>query len=157
MPARCFILRTHNPLLLPIPDNYARRRSSLRMPARVEPVMTTAAEHDEIFFPVRPQLASPNYVMDLELIAPATALALPAIPLQNFRLELAVMLEVEPKPMSSGNVHTHADRLISSKNRRCCGAGRKWSSRCTHSNSTSGFPFSRFAPARKSAQIISRQ
>jgi hypothetical protein len=37
--------------------------------------MTPAAEHEEIFFAVRPQLASPYYVMDLELIAPATVLA----------------------------------------------------------------------------------
>jgi hypothetical protein len=47
--------------------------------------VTAAAEHDEIFFAVRPQLASPNYVMDLELITPATVLAFPAIPLQDMQ------------------------------------------------------------------------
>jgi hypothetical protein len=88
------------------------------MPARVEPVMTPAAEHDEIFFAVRPQLASPNYVMDLELIAPATVLAFPAIPLQDFQLQLAVTLGVEPKPPSFLKVATHADRLMLRKN--CC-------------------------------------
>jgi hypothetical protein len=53
------------------------------MPAGVEPVMTPAAQHDEVFFAVRPQLASPNYGMDLELIAPAAVLAFLTIPLQN--------------------------------------------------------------------------
>jgi hypothetical protein len=41
---------------------------------QMEGVMTPAAAHDEIFFAVRPQLASPNHVVDLELIAPATVL-----------------------------------------------------------------------------------
>ena len=55
------------------------------MLAGVEPVMTPAAEQDEIFFAVRPQLASPNHVVDLELIAPATVLAFPAVPLQDMQ------------------------------------------------------------------------
>jgi hypothetical protein len=88
------------------------------MPAGVEPVMTPAAEHDEVPFAVRPQLASPNYVMDLELIAPATVLVFPAIPHQDFQLELAVTLGVEPKPPSFSKVATHADCRISRKN--CC-------------------------------------
>lgn len=88
------------------------------MPARVEPVMTPAAEHDEIFFAVRPQLASPNYVMDLELIAPAAVLTFPTVPLEDFHHQLAVVLEVEPKPRSFSKVATHADRRISRKN--CC-------------------------------------
>jgi len=127
------------------------------MPAGVEPVMTPAAEHDEIFFPVRPQLASPNYVMDLELIAPATVLAFPAVPLQDFHLQLAVTTVFEPKPRSFGNNHAHADRLTSSRNSCCCDAARKPKNRRTDVSSASGLPFSRFAPARKSAQIISRQ
>jgi hypothetical protein len=51
----------------------------------VEGAVTAAAEHDEIFFAVRPQLASPYYVVDLELIAPATVLAFPAVPLQDIQ------------------------------------------------------------------------
>jgi hypothetical protein len=127
------------------------------MPAGVEPVMTPAAEHDEIFFAVRPQPASPNYVMDLELIAPAAVLAFPAVPLQDIHLQLAVTLGVEPKPPSVSKVATHADRLMSHKNCCWCEAGRNPKNRRSDVNSTSGLPFSRFAPARKSAQIISRQ
>jgi len=54
--------------------------------------MTPAAEHDEIFFAVRPQLASPHYVVDLQSIAPAAVLAFPAVPLEDFQLQLAVWL-----------------------------------------------------------------
>jgi hypothetical protein len=67
-------------------------------------MMTPAAEHDEIFFAVRPQLASPDHVMDLELIAPATMLAFPAIALQNFHLQLAVTTVFEPKSVGTRKV-----------------------------------------------------
>jgi hypothetical protein len=50
----------------------------------VERAVTAAAQNDEVLFAVRPQLASPNHVVDLELIAPAALLTLPAIPLQEF-------------------------------------------------------------------------
>src|SRR5450759_2767262 len=123
----------------------------------MEGAVTTAAQDNEIFFAVRPQLASPNYVMDLELIAPATVLAFPAVPLQDFHLQLAVTTVFEPKPTSFGSVHTHADRRISSRNSCCCDAARKPKNRRTDVSSASGLPFSRFAPAIKSAQIISRQ
>jgi hypothetical protein len=119
--------------------------------------MTPAAEHDEIFFAVRPQPASPNYVMDLESIAPAAVLAFPTVPLENFQLELAVSFEIEPKPRSFSKVATHADRLMSRKNCCWCAAGRNTKNRRSDVNSTSVLPFSRFAPARKSAQIVSRQ
>ena len=124
---------------------------------QVERGVTTAAQNDEVLFAVRPQLASPNYVMDLELIAPAAVLAFPAIPLQDFQLKLAIALGVEPKPRSFSQVATHADGRMSRKNCRWCAAGRNAKDRRSDVNSTSAFPFSRFAPARKSAQIISRQ
>jgi hypothetical protein len=72
----------------------------IRMPAGVEPGMTPAAEHDEIFFAVRPRLTSPYYVVDRQLISPAAVLASPAVPLQDFQLQLAVTLGVEAKPLS---------------------------------------------------------
>ena len=75
--------------------------------------MTAAAEHDEIFFAVRPQLASENNVVDLQLIAPAAVLAFPAIPLDDFQLEFAVMLRIETKPRPFGIFNSHADRRTS--------------------------------------------
>lgn len=52
----------------------------------------------------RIQLASPNYVMDLELTVPAAALAFPAVPLKDVQLQLAVTLGAEPKPPSLSKV-----------------------------------------------------
>lgn len=76
--------------------------------------------------------------MDLELISPAAALASPAIRLQDFHPELAVTLEVEPKPTSFSKVTTHAGRLISHKNRCCSDAGRNPKNRRNDIRTTSG-------------------
>jgi hypothetical protein len=62
--------------------------------------------------------------MDPELIAPATVLAFPAIPLQDFQLQLAVTLGVEPKPRSFPQVATHADCRMSRRNCCWCAAER---------------------------------
>jgi hypothetical protein len=94
------------------------------MPVGVERAVTAAAQDDEIFFAVRPQLASPYYVMDLELIAPAAVLAFPAVPLQDFQLELAVTLGGEVKLPSFSKVTSHADSRMSHRNCCWCAAGR---------------------------------
>jgi hypothetical protein len=71
----------------------------------------------------RSRLAPPNKVVDLELISPATLLAFPAIALQDFHLEFAETLGVEPEPTSLENFPTYADRLTSRRNSCCCDAG----------------------------------
>jgi len=67
----------------------------------VERAVTAAAQDDEVSFAIGSRLAPADHVVDLELIAPAATLAFPAIPLENFQLELAVSFEVEPKPWRS--------------------------------------------------------
>ena len=124
---------------------------------RVQCSVAVRAQGDQIALGVISRLAPPDHVVDLQLIAPAAVLAFPTVPLENFQLELAVNSEVEPKPPSIGKVATHADRLMSRRNCCCCEAGRNPKNRRRDITSTSIFPFSRFAPARKSAQIISRQ
>jgi hypothetical protein len=76
--------------------------------------------------------------MDLELIAPATVLAFPAVPLQDFQLQLAVTLGVEPKPPSFSKVATHADRLMSRKNCCWCAAERNAKNRLNGRRSIPG-------------------
>ena len=119
--------------------------------------MALATKHDKILLSICSQVASANDVMDLELIAPAAVLALPAIPLKNLEAELGVIFGVKPRPRAFGSFFVHADRRILSRNRCCCGEGRKPKNRSSDISSTSGLPLSRLAPARKSAQIISRQ
>src|SRR5438067_13078008 len=103
--------------------------------------MTLAAEDNQIVFTICSQLASPNHVVDLELIAPATMLATPAIPPQDFQLEFVICCRIKSQPTSS--LHTHAEGLASAKNCCCCGAERNPNDRRTDMSSTSGFPLSR--------------
>jgi hypothetical protein len=123
----------------------------------VERAVTAAAQDDEVLFAIRPQLAPPDKVVDLELISATALLTSPAITLKDLEAESAVLLCLEPKLRAFGKCSAHANRLIVSTNRCCCGAGRNLKNRSSDISSTSVLPFSRFAPARKSAQIISRQ
>ena len=104
--------------------------------------VAVGAQSDQIALGVIARLAPADHVMDLELIARATVLAFPAIPLQDFQLQLAVTLGVEPKP-SFSKVTTHADRLMSRKNCCWCAAERNAKNRRSDVNSTSVLPFSR--------------
>lgn len=90
---------------------------------QVERAVAAAALNDEVFFAVRPQLASPDKVVDLELIAPAATLAFPVVP-QDFQLQLAEKLGVEPKPPPFSKIASHADRQMSRKNCSWCAAER---------------------------------
>jgi len=85
---------------------------------QVERAVTAVTQDEEIFVAVRPQLASPYYVVDLELMAPAAVLAFPAVPLEDFPLKLAVPLGVELKSRSFSEVAAHADCRMSRRN--CC-------------------------------------
>ncbi len=119
--------------------------------------MALSTQGDEVFFLVWPSLAAANDVVNLQLIAPAAVLAFPAVALQNSLLQLVVTDGIKTKWALFPNLPAHADCLTSIKNCCCCAAGRNPKNRCNDISSTSAFPFSRFAPARKSAQIISRQ
>ena len=92
--------------------------SEICLTRQMKHTMTLAAQDNEIFFAIRSRLAPPDHVMDLESIVPAATLAFPAVPIENFQLELAVSFGIEPKPPSFSKVATHADRLMSRKN--CC-------------------------------------
>ena len=119
--------------------------------------MAGATERNQILFAIRARLAPANDVVDLELLALAASLALPVIPLKNLAAKELVILGAKSQTRAFGSFPAHAESLILSRNSCCCGKGRKWKNRSSDTSSTSGLPFSKFAPARKSAQIISRQ
>ena len=85
---------------------------------RVQCSVAVRAQGDQIALGVISRLAPPDQVVDLQLVAPAAVLAFPAIPLEDFHLQLAVTLGVETKPKPISKVATHADRRMSRKN--CC-------------------------------------
>lgn len=115
--------------------------------------MTLTAQRNQVLLAIRSCPAPSDDVMDLELIAPATVLAFPAVPLQYCLFQLTVPVVIEPKPA----VLAHANFLTLFRNLSCCCGGKNPKNLCIDMSSAAGSPLSRFAPARKSAQIISRQ
>ena len=96
-------------------------------------------------------------VVDIELLAIAAYLTPPAIALENPQPQFFVVRCRQAMPRALASIAAHADLLLLSRNRCCCGEGRKWKNLSSDISRASGLPFSKFAPARKSAQIISRQ
>jgi hypothetical protein len=85
-----------------------------------------ATQHHQVLLSICSRLTSVHDVVDLELIAPAAMLAFPAIPLQDFDLQLAVFRRPEPHAAHGmASFPRHADFLISRRNSSCCDTGRK--------------------------------
>ena len=83
---------------------------------------------------------------------------LPAIAAQYLFSELVVELGIKPQARSLGSNPVHEAFSVTSCRKACrCSPGRNLKNRDIDCRSTVGSSFSRFAPARKSAQIISRQ
>src|SRR6476646_10616908 len=96
--------------------------------------------------------------MDLQVLAGTTDLASPAVAAQNLFSELFVWLVIKPEARSLGSNPLHDAFSVTSCRKACrCSPGRNLKNREIDCRSTVGSSFSRFAPARKSAQIISRQ
>jgi hypothetical protein len=96
-------------------------------------------------------------VMDLKTLDALTALATPAISLQAFAAELAISLRVNPQALPSGADPSQTVTWTFSSNCFLSGFGRPITTRVREGNSAPWFSISRLTPARKSAQIISRQ
>src|ERR1051326_5927403 len=96
--------------------------------------------------------------MNFKVRHSAARLTAPAIPPQHFLAQILVGDGIEAKTWGlwADLVHdTFSPRLL---RKVCfCASGRKRKNRLIENSRVSGSPLSRFAPARKSAQIISRQ
>src|SRR6266705_1424867 len=96
--------------------------------------------------------------MNLKISKTAAGLTSPAIPLQDFATELLVGLARKPQPPRFWPDRVHAIRWLACDKKAClCSPGKNLKNLEMDCSSTSGSPLSRLAPARKSAQIISRQ
>ena len=120
--------------------------------------VTCGTERDEVLFGIVSGLASVSFVMDLKVQPRAASLASPAIPLQDLSTELLVRFGIQPQTRAFRSDRAHEARPFScSRNACCCSPGRNLKNCWIDCSNISGFPSSRCAPARKSAQIISRQ
>jgi hypothetical protein len=101
--------------------------------------------------------APPLNVMDLKTFHPPARLASPSVSLQNFAAELAIRFRIKPQAWSSCTDSSQSVTCTSSRSCFRCGFGRLMTSRVRQGNKESRLPASKLTPARKSAQIISKQ
>ena len=122
------------------------------------PFVTAGAQGDQVRVVIVALLASELLVVDLQVLPGATDLALPAIATQYLFSEVFVELGIKLQARSFGSNSLHEAFSVASCRKACrCSPGRNLKNRDMDCRSAVGSSFSRFAPARKSAQIISRQ
>jgi hypothetical protein len=120
-------------------------------------LMTARTESDQIFLLIVALSAPPLNVMDLKIFHAPARLATPAISLQDFPAELAISCRIKPQ---AGPIGTDSfQKVTCTSSRSCfrCGFGRPMINRVRQGNRASRLPNSKLTPARKSAQIISKQ
>ena len=124
----------------------------------MNPLMALPAYGNQVLLGVVAGVAAEPFVMDFEVGHRAAKLTSPAIPPKYTVAELFEQLGIKPQARLLRSDLTH-DAFSFAWCRNVClsSPGRNLKNRKADCKRTSGFSFSRFAPARKSAQIISRQ
>jgi hypothetical protein len=120
-------------------------------------LMAGRAEGNQILGSVIAQSAPPLNVMDLKILPAPAPLASPAISLQDFTAELTIGFWIKPQARPHGADPFQNVTCTSSRSCFLCGFGRPMTSRVRQGKRASRLPASKLTPARKSAQIISKQ
>jgi hypothetical protein len=120
-------------------------------------MMAPCAEGNQILGCIITQSAPRLNVMDLKILHSPARLTTPAIPLQDFTAKLAIRFRIKPQPWPLGVDPFQNVPCTSSRSCFRCGFGRPMTSRVRQGNRASRLPVSKLTPARKSAQIISKQ
>jgi len=120
-------------------------------------LMARRAEGNQILGCVIAQSASRLDMMDLKIFHAPARLTTPTISLQNFTAKLAVSFRIKPQagPLCSYPSQSVTCTSLTSCFR--CGIGRPMTNRVRQGNRASWLPVSKLTPAKKSAQIISKQ
>src|ERR1035437_1632807 len=120
--------------------------------------MATSTERNQVLFAIVAGVAANFFVRDFQVAHRATGLTPPAIATQDPLPKSLVRHRIQPQAHGLRTDRTHdALSLKPSRNSCLCSPGRNLKNLVIENNSVSGSPLSRLAPARKSAQIISRQ
>ena len=120
-------------------------------------LVTPTTKNYQIGFDIIAQSAPPLNVMDLKILHAPARLTTPAIALQDFAAELAISFRIKPQAWSLRTDLIKSVACTSSRSCFRCGFGRPMTSRVRHGSRASWLPASKLTPARKSAQIISKQ
>src|SRR5713101_6913737 len=120
--------------------------------------MASGTQRDQVLLGVISGPAAKFFVVNLQVRSGPTALASPAISTQHLLPESFIQLGIKPQARALGSNAVHdAFSVTSCRKAWRCSPGRNLKNRDIDCRSTVGSSPSRFAPARKSAQIISRQ
>jgi hypothetical protein len=126
---------------------------------RVNSGVTCGTKGYQVVFCIRTRLTAEPYVVNLQVRPRSTELAFPAIPPQYFVAQHGIIfgVEVNARSLPQKSCHVAALSAAWSRNRRLYSPGRNVKKRTADRRRMSGSRLSRLAPARKSAQIISKQ
>jgi hypothetical protein len=127
------------------------------MPKSVNVLVALDTKSYEILSRIIAQAAARLNVMDLKIIHSPARLASPAISLQNFTPQLAISFGLEPQAWPFRADPHYSVTCKFSSNCFLSGFARLMTSRVRQGNKASRLPASKLTPARKSAQIISKQ
>jgi hypothetical protein len=120
--------------------------------------MALRAERDQVVFGIKARVASKLFVMNLQVRHSAARLTPPAIATQHLLPKNFIRVRIQPQGQESWVNRAHEAFLFRPTRNAClCSPGRNLKNLVIENSSISGSPWFRFAPARKSAQIISRQ
>ena len=134
-------------------------RVRVRLSGRpVQRFVASGAQSDQVQVVVVALLAPQFLVVDMQILPGTTELASPPIATQYLFSELVIRFWIKPQARPLGPNPLHEAFSANSWRKACrCSPGRNFKNRDMDRRSAVGSSFSRFAPARKSAQIISRQ
>jgi hypothetical protein len=123
----------------------------------VQPFMAVGAQGDQVQIVIRSLLTQQSLVLDLQVLPGTADLTLPAISLHYLLPKLAVQLGIKSQAgLFRGDAVQEAFSVTSCRKACRCSPGRNLKKRDIDCRSTVGSSLSSCAPARKSAQIISR-
>jgi hypothetical protein len=119
--------------------------------------VATGTKRYQILGTVVSEAAPRLNVMNLKSLDAPAQLTSPAVSIQDFPAELAISLRGKSQAGSLCSNHIQNVTCTFSKSCFLCGFGRPMTSRVRQGKRASWLPASILTPARKSAQIISRQ
>jgi hypothetical protein len=120
--------------------------------------VTYEAERNQVLLGIITALTTKFLVVNLQIRSASAALTSPTIAAQYLLPKLFVELAIKSHARLFGCNPVHKAFSVTSWRKACrCSPGRILKNRDMDCKSSVGSSFSRFAPARKSAQIISRQ
>ena len=120
--------------------------------------MAPCTERDQVLLGIVAGVTAKLFVVDFQVRHCAARLTPPAVTTQGLLPQTLVRHQIQPQ--ASGFWANRAHDVLSLKPPRnaCrCSSGRNLKNLVIENSSISGSPLSRLAPARKSAQIISKQ